>query len=246
MSNRCPPTRGSSSSGWRSLTSIASTGSRRRSRSGRRTAFAIRDRRSGRRPDPRLHALLYAGRPHVLPQLRAGGGARNGRSVAAQLGALAAGTRLLIGFDLPIVATAAAPNTGETVDESRRANRRRGRGGSNGSNGSNGSSGSDGVAVAAALEVLKRKGFGRLLVDGRAVSLDDVDGASLADRPLLQVVVDRVQLGTDDLRQRLTDSIETAYLEGGGAAWAVEVASSHEPLATRPAAKVVQKRSERL
>ena len=37
--------------------------------------------------------------------------------VAAQLGALAAGTRLLIGFDLPIVATAAAPDTGETVDE---------------------------------------------------------------------------------------------------------------------------------
>jgi excinuclease ABC subunit A len=34
------------------------------------------------------------------------------------------------------------------------------------------------------------------------------------------VVVDRVQLNGEDLRQRLTDSIETAYLEGGGAAWA--------------------------
>ena len=37
---------------------------------------------------------------------------------------------------------------------------------------------------------------------------------------MLQVVVDRVQLGGDDMRQRLTDSIETAYREGGGAAWA--------------------------
>ena len=37
------------------------------------------------------------------------------------------------------------------------------------------------------------------------------------DRQLLQVVVDRVQLGGEDLRQRLTDSIETSYLEGGGA-----------------------------
>ena len=46
------------------------------------------------------------------------------------------------------------------------------------------------------------------------------------DRPTLQVVVDRVQLGAQsDLRQRLTDSIETAYLEGGGAAWAVAVAA---------------------
>src|SRR5439155_7379268 len=43
-------------------------------------------------------------------------------------------------------------------------------------------------------------------------------------RTTLQVVVDRLQLNGDaDIRQRLTDSIETAYLEGGGAAWAVEI-----------------------
>ena len=41
-----------------------------------------------------------------------------------------------------------------------------------------------------------------------------------AIEPMLQVVVDRVQISGEDLRQRLTDSIETAYLEGGGAAWA--------------------------
>ena len=41
---------------------------------------------------------------------------------------------------------------------------------------------------------------------------------------MLKVVVDRVQLGSDDARQRLTDSIETAYLEGGGAAWTLELA----------------------
>ncbi|HSS60145.1 MAG TPA: excinuclease ABC subunit UvrA, partial [Candidatus Limnocylindrales bacterium] len=100
--------------------------------------------------------------------------------------------------------------------------------------------------------VLKRKGFGRLLVDGRAVSLVDVGAASLADRQLLQVVVDRVQLGAEDLRQRLTDSIETAYLEGGGAAWAVELASSpearvpsHEPRVTSPEPQVVHQFSER-
>jgi excinuclease ABC subunit A len=154
--------------------------------------------------------------------------------VAAQLGALAAGTRLLIGFDLPIVATAAAPDSGETVDEVVEQIDDF----DDGSRGSNGSSGSSGAAVAAAVEVLKRKGFGRLLVDGRAVSLDDVGAASLADRQLLQVVVDRVQLGAEDLRQRLTDSIETAYLEGGGAAWAVELASSPEPRAPSPEPRV--------
>jgi excinuclease ABC subunit A len=74
----------------------------------------------------------------------------------------------------------------------------------------------------ATIDVLKKKGFGRLLVDGRAVSFDDVDPAALAERQIVQVVVDRVQIGTEDLRQRLTDSIETSYLEGGGAAWAIQ------------------------
>src|SRR5207253_112260 len=83
--------------------------------------------------------------------------------------------------------------------------------------------GAGAAAIAAAIETLRRKGFGRLLVEGRAVALDDVDPAALASRSALQVVVDRVQLTGEDLRQRLTDSVETAYLEGGGAAWAVEL-----------------------
>jgi excinuclease UvrABC ATPase subunit len=68
--------------------------------------------------------------------------------------------------------------------------------------------------VTTTIEGLRKKGFARLLVDGRAISLDDVDVAALPDRATLKVVVDRVQLGDEDLRQRLTDSIETAYLEG--------------------------------
>jgi excinuclease ABC subunit A len=52
---------------------------------------------------------------------------------------------------------------------------------------------------------------------------DDIDPKAIAGRPLLQVVVDRVQLGGDEVVQRLTDSIETAYREGGGAAWALQL-----------------------
>ena len=55
-------------------------------------------------------------------------------------------------------------------------------------------------------------GFGRLLIDGQAVAIEDVDPAALGDAPLLQVVVDRLKI-EGDLRARLTDSIEVAYQE---------------------------------
>jgi excinuclease ABC subunit A len=137
--------------------------------------------------------------------------------VAASLGQLAPGTRLLIGFDMPVIPTssmsaAADPaeddEAGEGLDASRTTAVPQpplpGLGDS----------------IAETLLVLRRKGFGRLFVDGQAVALDDVDPRTLQNRPTLQVVVDRLKVDSD-LRTRLTDSIETAYTEGGGAAFAI-------------------------
>jgi excinuclease ABC subunit A len=150
--------------------------------------------------------------------------------VAKQLGSLPDGTRLLIGFDLPIIEVT-TPSVDQAVDEvAEQPDTEDGANGSNGSRNSSGS-GSTPAAVEATIDALKRKGFQRLLVDGKAVSFDDVDVAAMSRQQQLQVVVDRVQTGTDDIRQRLTDSIETSYLEGGGSAWAVDV-SSPEPRAT--------------
>ena len=148
--------------------------------------------------------------------------------VARQLGQLAPGTRLLLGFDLPIVE--APPLGGETapeVDELSEVVEETGEGGEAPSaRRPSGPDAGNARAVSETIEALRRKGFGRLLVGGRAVAFDDVDAAALAGRTTLQVVVDRIQVsGTGDDRQRLTDSIETAYREGGGAAWAVEVGS---------------------
>src|SRR5262249_49366077 len=149
--------------------------------------------------------------------------------VASQLRELPPGTRLLIGFDVPVVETtvptAETPEVDELAEQpdvvepeavAPKAS-------------------ASAAARAATLAAPRKKGFGRLLIDGRAVGFDDVDAQSLRDRAMLQVVVDRVQMAGeastgssraessgDDLRQRLTDSIETAYLEGGGAAWAYQ------------------------
>ena len=152
--------------------------------------------------------------------------------VARQLGELPAGTRLLLGFDLPVVETTAATDAREVDElaeiaeetESTDARDPAGRAPE-----ATSAAGPPAAAVTATIESLRKKGFARLLVDGRAAAFDDVNPAALADRSVLRVVVDRVQLdgpgahADNGQRQRLTDSIETAYLEGGGAAWAVEV-----------------------
>ena len=57
-------------------------------------------------------------------------------------------------------------------------------------------------------------------MDGKAVTFEDLDLSALANRTTLEVVVDRVRI-EGDLRTRLTDSIETSYREGGGAAFAI-------------------------
>ncbi|HMI43382.1 MAG TPA: hypothetical protein VK516_07145, partial [Gemmatimonadaceae bacterium] len=142
--------------------------------------------------------------------------------VARRLGELPAGTRLLIGFDMPVVTAPPRARVPEPEDEEATA----------------AEEGPDDLApqpdlpdlvdpIAETLAALRRKGFGRLYLDGRAVALEDVDVATLKDRATLQVIIDRVKL-EGDLRTRLTDSIETAYTEGGGAAFAMQLPPSAE------------------
>ena len=119
--------------------------------------------------------------------------------VAKSLMALPSGTRLLVGFEMPVVAGAIGTES-ESLPGSNDAQ----------------------VPVLDAVDVLRRKGFRRIAVDGRAVQLDEVDMSKLVTRGALRVVVDRVQVESDML-SRITDSIETAYFEGAGTAFAIEV-----------------------
>ena len=141
--------------------------------------------------------------------------------VAARLQALPAGTRILIGFDYPL--TLQSPgSTADAGDDDPDADAE--------------------VApqllppddpVATVLATLRKHGFGRVLVEGRPVDIETAaaDTALLRGLTVLPVIVDRVKVDAES-RSRVTDSIETAYHEGAGAAFVIEVNEAGEPVTT--------------
>jgi len=145
--------------------------------------------------------------------------------VARELGELQPGTRILVGFQIPVVAmppdVPADASTGEP-DES--ATEKAVEGVVARSAPLPGT-----AAVLETLALLRRRGYGRLLIDGRAVPFDEFDPVSLKDLTLLDVVVDRLRI-EGDLRTRLTDSVETSYREGGGGAFAIVLGDSPDRL----------------
>jgi excinuclease ABC subunit A len=153
--------------------------------------------------------------------------------VASDLLALPEGTRLLIGFDVPVVAV---PEAGARVVSDEVADDEvlaaPGEGAESLSSMERAEAATD--TLAATIDTLRRRGFARLLVAGRTVSLDDVVARldEVRGSATLAVVVDRIRIG-GDLRTRLTDSIETAFREGDGAAFAVEVDAAGAPVSMR-------------
>jgi excinuclease ABC subunit A len=142
--------------------------------------------------------------------------------VARRLNELPAGSRLLIGFELPLVAMSANGASGdpELADD-----------GDNGDDADLLPPAPKPSAVESSrqtLETLRRRGFGRVLIDGAAVAIEDVASDALKGRTAIEVVVDRVKLDHDAL-SRLTDSVETSYREGGGAAFAVVLGTDGSP-----------------
>ena len=119
------------------------------------------------------------------------------------------GTRVIIGFDLPLVDLRKAP-----TDDAREV-------GEADAAAESAAETPRGPAGSREVEELRRKGFGRVVLDDEVVSLDDLDPRRLKGRTHLGVVVDRIRLDAD-ARSRLTDSVEMAYREGGGIAWVIE------------------------
>ena len=154
--------------------------------------------------------------------------------VAAELSRLPAGTRLLLGFDLPAMtvpmtsAALDAPGTETDVDEDVVETP-----GDELPFGPVSTPVETEDPLITTLNTLRRRGFARLLVGGRTVTIDEAASSldALRGSPTLAVIVDRVKMDAD-IRTRLTDSIETAFHEGDGAAFAIEVDDTGVPIRT--------------
>ena len=155
--------------------------------------------------------------------------------VARRLGALPDGTRLLIGFEMPVVT--AAPMTPRAGA--------RGRGGDGRGNDGGDEAGAPQPDLPDLVDPDRRDAGGAapegLRPPLRRRRRPSRSKTSTPRRcgiaPTLQVIVDRLKI-EGDMRARLTDSIETAYTEGGGAAFAIEVADGRGAEARRSPAYV--------
>ena len=136
--------------------------------------------------------------------------------VARHLGALPEGTRLLIGFDMPVMDPGGVHEGTDAEiddDDSELGIKDSGLG--------IGAANPSPASLTFTLNELRRKGFHRLYVNGRTVTIDDIAPAELREQSTLKVIIDRIKL-EGDMRTRLTDSIEMAYREAGGTAFAIE------------------------
>ena len=117
-------------------------------------------------------------------------------AVVHRITSFSTGTRLLIGFSMPVL-----PSSDTFLKSS--------------NNNVDGSALVSDDAIKATVDDLRRRGYGRLLIDSQAVTFDEVAVSSLKGRATLDVVVDRLRI-KEKLHSRLTDSVETCYREGGG------------------------------
>src|SRR5579864_6216308 len=150
--------------------------------------------------------------------------------VATALLALAPGTRLLVGFDRPILGAPLPARPGEKVEVERDDDQGTGAPGAEDMFDAMVDAdprGASGDPVLVAIDALRRRGFGRLLLGGRAVSVDEAAAAvdQWRGASTLTVIVDRLRV-EPEARARIVEAVETAFREGDGAALAIEVDES--------------------
>ncbi|HET9369026.1 MAG TPA: hypothetical protein VFO19_02215, partial [Vicinamibacterales bacterium] len=154
--------------------------------------------------------------------------------VADRLLALPDATRLMVGFDASIVSLGSEGGRSRVGAGSEQGQTPPGNGHSDADENGDSDAEADELPlsdargpedpVLATLNGLRKRGFGRLRIDGRTVTLEQaaahVDAIRAAGA--VAVIVDRLTVAPD-ARVRITDSLETAFREGDGAAFAMNV-----------------------
>ena len=79
------------------------------------------------------------------------------------------------------------------------------------------------------LSILEQQGYSRIAINDELHTLDSIDTSKINETDLLEIVVDRVtaDLSTSDQKNRISDSIQTAFFEGRGVC-IIEIFSSKQ------------------
>ena len=139
--------------------------------------------------------------------------------VSDRLLALSPGARLLIGFDMPVLMAEPAAAGRDDEDDGRAARR-------------------DGRRACRSRRRSRRarrrwtrcaaRASGGCSWTAWPATFEDLTPADFEGRPSLAVVVDRLRV-EPEVRARVTDAVEIAYQEGGGAAWVVQLGEDGAP-----------------
>ena len=68
------------------------------------------------------------------------------------------------------------------------------------------------------IAILEQQGYSRISINGKVVRLEEVDSNTILEADLLEIVVDRLSADTssEEQKNRVADSIQTAFFEGRG------------------------------
>lgn len=80
------------------------------------------------------------------------------------------------------------------------------------------------------IAILEQQGYSRVSINGDVIRLDELDVKSIKEGDLLEIVVDRLtaDLTTEEQKNRIADSIQTAFFEGRGICSILNASSKKE------------------
>jgi excinuclease ABC subunit A len=77
------------------------------------------------------------------------------------------------------------------------------------------------------IDLLAKQGFTRIKIDTEILKIEEIAGKNISEKDLIFLVIDRITVRTndEDLINRISDSVQTAFFEGNGECYVEQIAT---------------------